>query len=532
MNALISVYDKEGIEQFAKDLVELGWTIYASGGTAKRLLEAGLEVTDVAGMVGGGAILGHRVVTLSREVHAGLLSRDIEEDNKELAELNIPRFDLVCVDTYPMEATINKDGATRESVIEQTDVGGPTMLASAAKGDRIVICQAADRSRVIDWLKNDRPEEEAFRQELRAKTYQFISRYIGLAARFHSDGKHESMHGDYLAACKYGENPWLTPAAIFGAESADPLAMDKFKKVAGTDPSFINWTDIDRLLQTITHIGATFETDFKEVPAVALGAKHGNCCGAAFNAEPAEALKKMVEGDPLALFGGVVMVNFEIDEKLAEILVTHKTEGNRILDGVVAPAFSEEAIDILSRKKGKCRLIVNEALAGSGIGTKALDIAPLLRPVRGGFLKQPNYTFVYSWSHPELVLHGELSPEQKKDLSLGWAVGSTSNSNTITLIKDGMLIGNGVGQQSRVGAAKLAIMRATDSGHDVAEAVAYSDSFFPFPDGPLVLAEAGVKAALASSGSVKDAEVAEQAKEAGLVMTHIPDKAARGFYHH
>ena len=159
--ALISVYNKDGIVEFVKELVTLGWSIIASGGTAKVLTESGISVRDTASLVGGGAILGHRVVTLSREIHAALLAQDTPEDWRELYNLGIPRIDLVCVDFYPLEEEINRPGATRESVIEKTDIGGPTMVSSAAKGQRIIICDPSHRQKVIDWLKEGKPNEPA-----------------------------------------------------------------------------------------------------------------------------------------------------------------------------------------------------------------------------------------------------------------------------------------------------------------------------------------------------------------------------------
>lgn len=187
--SLLSVYNKDGIVEFAKSLsVEFGFELLASGGTAKFLKEAGLKVTDVAELVGGGPILGHRVVTLSREVHAGLLAEDNEEDRTELKRLNIPFIDLVCVDLYPLEAEIIKPGATRESVIEKTDIGGPTMLRSAAKGGRIVICDSEDRDKVLMWLRQDCYNKDEFLRRLAAKAELTVAKYCAASASYHSKG--------------------------------------------------------------------------------------------------------------------------------------------------------------------------------------------------------------------------------------------------------------------------------------------------------------------------------------------------------
>jgi phosphoribosylaminoimidazolecarboxamide formyltransferase/IMP cyclohydrolase len=237
-------------------------------------------------------------------------------------------------------------------------------------------------------------------------------------------------------------------------------------------------------------------------------------------------------GDPLAIFGGLVMVNFPLGEEVAEALVTHgMTEGRRRpLDGIIAPSFEEGAVGMFKRKGDKCRLLVNPALGG--LGRASLDSAPRFRYVRGGVLSQPNYTYVLDLGDPELSKHGRATPEQEDDMLLAKAIGDTSNSNTVTIVKKGQLLANGVGQQARVRGAMLAVNLASYSGHDTGGASASSDSFFPFTDGVEVLAEAGVKAIVATSGSVKDNEVVKYCQDKGIALYHIPDKRARGFFGH
>lgn len=521
-NALLSVYHKDGIVEFAKALAELGFTIYASGGTFKHLTSNGITALPVADLVGGEAILGHRVVTLSREVHVGLLAKSTPEDVKELADLAIPRLDLVCIDLYPLEAEIAKPGSTRESVIEQTDIGGPTMIRSAAKGGRIVICDPDDRQKVIDWLKAGEPTN-GFADELCAKGEFTIAKYCMASARYLSGGKYVGFSGERIATCKYGENAWQAPAYLYSNGSYDPLALDKFVVVEGTPPSYNNWVDIDRLLQTATHIASGYAINQGVGTAIAVGVKHGNSCGAAAGPDRADVLKKMMAGDPLAIFGGLVMINFEIDEKLCESII------GKMLDGIIAPAFTPGAIAMLRRKGDKCRFVMNPALEGLADG---LDRAPRFRCVRGGFLAQPNYMFIPDFDRGGIVKHGSATPMQECDMMLAWAIGSTSNSNTITLVKNEQLIGNGVGQQDRVGAANLAITRARRSGHDVTGAAAYSDSFFPFPDGPQTLIDAGVKAIFTSSGSVKDQATIDVCAKHGVALYMVPDQVGRGFFGH
>lgn len=530
LNALISVYDKSGIEDFAKSLADLGWNIYASGGTAEAIKKAGVKVTDVSELVGGEAILGHRVVTLSREIHAGLLADDSPEQIAELKKLGIPRIDLVCVDMYPLEDAI-KSGAAENEVIEKTDIGGPTMLHSAAKGRRIVLSNASQRQEVLDWLKSGQPEKEQFLKNLAAAAELEVAKYILESAKYLNGSEAYGFIAKQVAEAKYGENPWQTNAGLYISDNQDPLSIASFKQISGTELSYNNYADIDRMLQTITHVAAGFDKNFNKVPAIALGAKHGNVCGAAVSDSPKSAIQKMLEGDTRAIFGGCVMLNFAVDANEANLLIEHAMDGGkRLLDVVAAADFTDEAMEILQRKGGKLRLVKNPALGK--LNQKSLDAARRFRYVRGGILAQQNYDFIFDLKDSELEKNGEADKQQKSDMVLAWAIGSTSNSNTISLVNDGMLIGNGVGQQDRVSAAALALNRAKAAGHDTKEAVAYSDSFFPFPDGPETLAKAGISAILATRGSVNDDKVIEALNKAEVAFYTLPDTTARGFYAH
>ncbi|MDR3642509.1 MAG: hypothetical protein P4L74_02665 [Candidatus Doudnabacteria bacterium] len=584
--ALISVYNKEGIVEFAKELAKLGFNILASGGTAKVLLEAGVKVTDVATIVGE-PILGHRVVTLSREVHAALLSRDTAEDEAELKRIGVPRIDLVCVDLYPLEEEIAKweqplspsdalgdsplarGEAAMSAILEKTDIGGPTMLRSAAKGRRMIVCDPKDRIKMIDWLKNGQPDKENIITKYCAKAEFIVADYVLASARYLSSGNIDGVVAHQVLGLKYGENGWQVPAGLFKNEIADELSLANFKLVAGATPSYNNFADVDRLLQTITHIAAGFDLNRDTlsalrasppkgessavVPMIAVGVKHGNPCGAAVSDDPSSAIKNMLEGDLRAIFGGLVMVNFSVDEKLAEVLLTHKMQsGRRLLDGIIAPSFTSGAIDMLKRKGDKCRFLVNPAL--EHLTKDSVDKHRRFRYVRGGILMQPNYRFVLDFNdvadksarynsdadksrrfgrdRSARYNSGRISNSQKSDLLLAWAVGSTSNSNTVTIVKDGRLLGNGVGQQDRVSCCQLAIKRATDAGHSVKDAVAYSDSFFPFVDGVQTLSDAGIKTIFATSGSVRDEEIKKFCFDNGITLFMLPDSEARGFFGH
>ena len=535
--ALISVYNKEGIADFAKSLIDLGWKIISSGGTAKHLSDSGIAVIDVANITGMSAILSHRVATLHPKIHGGLLALNTPEHLAELEKYDIPWIDMVCADFYPLEEEINNPKATSKSVIEKTDIGGPTMIRSGAKGRRITICDSMDRVKVIEWLKAGEPNHEEFLNNLSAKAEAIIARYCSISGEYHSGGEYKGIFGKKNLECAYGENAYQKPASLYENldrnTRQDKLAIINWQLIAGSPLSYNNICDLDRMMQTMTHVGAGFEKNFNKVSQIAIGAKHGNACGAGIAENEIDAIDKMLQGDLRAIFGGSIMLNFNVDEKIAEELI-HKYagEGRRLLDIVAAPSFTPEAVEILARKKGKCRILVNPAILKAGLNS--LDKTERFRYVRGGFLTQPNYTFIPNLSRT--VLDSML-----KDVVLAWAIGSTSNSNTITIVKEGRLYGNGVGQQDRVGAAKLAIFRADDAAKfanpinnqaNLENAVAYSDSFFPFPDAPEVLISRGIKTILSTSGSVNDEKTIELCKIKGVNLIMLPDTEARGFYQH
>jgi phosphoribosylaminoimidazolecarboxamide formyltransferase/IMP cyclohydrolase len=532
-NALLSVYHKtETFFNCARSLAKAGVTLYASGGTAAKLAEAGIAVIDIQTIVGE-KVMDGRVSTLSREIHAGLLARPgVETDLEALEKMGAPFFDIVYVDMYPLAEEIAKPDATEESVTRETDIGGPTMIRSAAKGRRIILTDELQLRAITDMIASG--EEGASpetRRRLAANGEWTVAQYVATSAVYLSDGAYDAVFGELVGPCKYGENPYMTPAGLYRTDDEDPLALHRFTAVEGDERSFINLTDADCLLQVLTHIAAGFDLNFNEVlPLMAVGVKHGNACGAAVGADPVEVIRRMVAGDKRAIFGGVVMTNFPVTREVAEALV-EKAEDDppRLFDGVFAPAFASDATEVLKRYQGKCRMMANPALAV--LDADSLDAAPRIRPVRGGYLRQPNYTFILRLDESE-VYGAELTGQQERDIVLAWAVGCVSNSNTVTLVKDGQLIGNGVGQQDRVGAAELAIKRALDAGHETAYAVAWSDSFFPAPDGPTVLGEAGLTAIFASSGSKRDADTIATCERHRVTLLTQPDTVVRGFAKH
>lgn len=526
--ALISVTEKKGIVEFALALIALGFRILASGGTAKRLEEGGVNVIDISTIVGP-PILDHRVATLSREMHAALLAR-IPEDEQAMAELGYQFVDLVCVDFYRLEDAIKKPDVTLDSVIKDTDIGGPALARSGAKGNRIVICVPEDREPVLRWLQEGMPNPDKFINALAARAEFVVSQYCLTSAAYRGNGEYAGFAGKKVTECCYGENYCQSPASLFTTGTPDTLALDAFELILGNPPSFINLTDIDRLIQTMTHIAAGFHRNQGAVPYIAVGCKHGNPCGAGVGQFPLTAATNAVAGDPLALFGGFVMANFDITGEIAQALIADSDGKKRVLDGVVAPSFEQDAQEILQRRNGRCRLFRNDALRS--LAKESLDTKPRFVQVRGGFLVQENYSYVIDLADPELECTEPMIDKVKRDILLAWAVGSTSNSNTITLVKDGTVIGNAVGQQDRMGAAALATRLAQRAGHNTQLSVAYSDSFFPFTDGPQILAQAGIRAILATSGSVKDDEVRDYCIGNNVALYRIPDKKGRGFFRH
>lgn len=530
--ALISVFNKTGICEFAQALVGMGWNILASGGTAKALIRVGIQVKDVAELVGGGAILKHRVVTLSRELHAGLLAdKNDPEQVAEMEQLGLPIIDMVVCDFYPLRDAIAKSGTTVDSVVELTDIGGPTMVRSAAKGGRIVVCRFEDRRSVLDDIMMWGGDVSAgLRQRLRARAEFEVAQYCMDSARYHSHGEFEGMFGELVVRLPKGENGYQVPAGLYAdPASGNPNALHKYVVLDGVSLSYNNYTDIDRLHQTMSHIVATWSLNFGCIPHVAVGVKHGNACAAAVGGDAQDVVRKAAIGDCRAMFGGLMMCNFSLDGSLAETMVTAGMDGKtQKFDSVIAADFDQDAKGFFLRKGGRCRIV----RAPFGLENMLGIANKLFRQVEGGFLAQPGYSFVPDFR--KMTQYGLCTRGQLEDLALAIAVGCTSNSNTITIANNCMLLGNGVGQHDRVGAAELAIKRARDAGHgkDLEGASAYSDSFFPYPDAPKVLIDAGIKAIFSTSGSINDKLTQQLCEERSVILYQLPDSEARGFFRH
>ncbi len=542
---LISVYNKAAIVEFVQSLVKLGWKILASGGTAKVLTQNKIDVKDVAELVGGGAILDHRVVTLSREIHAGLLARDNEEDRAELEKLGVPFINMVVCDFYPLSEEIAKPDATLESVIEKTDIGGPTMVRSAAKGGRIVVADPNDRQLVIEQLEilgDIRPETS---QYLRAKAEFIVAQYCLDSARFHSEGGYDGILGIKFAKLAYGENRDQSPAFFFQSIGVpdDLLDWSHFQVISG-QPSYISMADGDRVLQIVRLMAEAFRQNFGKVPFISVACKHGNPCGAAIDwNDPAEALLKTLLGDPAAVMGGEVMTNFPITDELGQLLfavpddLQERVGRNRWgLDVVYAPEFSPNSFDLLGKRE-KRRLLYNSALLAPSMPPNQW----VWRSIQNGWLVQKAQNYVLTLQNiRSLVCSQEKREIDLPSLIIAWAVAWRSVSNTVALAKNEMLIGLGCGQQDRMACVQLCLDRAKRSGHNAKGSVAASDGFFPFAcrkeqddplEGPELLANAGCTTVVVPADGKKFEEVSKFFFERDIMVAFL-EPNHRGFFGH
>ena len=529
MRVLISVYDKTGLEDLARELVVLGHELVASGGTATALQKADIPHITVESVTEAPEMLGGRVKTLHPLIHGGILADlDNEDHQKDIEDRGLVPVGMVVCNLYPFSSNPS---------IELIDVGGPTMVRAAAKNWAHVgsVVDPGDYDEIIAELRENGVLSDETRKALAAKAFAHTAAYDLAIVDWISDGEYVGVLGQKVQDCDYGENRWQSPAALYRfVDDTDPLSVaSSYDLIAGREPSYVNWTDVDRLSQTQTHLIVQHETNCGHHPYVAVAVKHGNPCGAGVADTPEEAVKLMLTGDKKAVFGSIIMVNFHISEAIADLLLRYESDVRRLIDGICAPSFDEAAIPKLGRKDGKYFLATNPALAEPS--ANSLDTRPLMRQVRGGFLREPNYTNVINLE--EATGNEALTPNQRCDMSSGIAICGTSNSNTMTAVRDNQLIGNGVGQQDRVSCAELAVWRARENGHSIDElalagATVVSDSFCPFKDTAEVLIAAGMTAFFAATGSRNDGDTQEVCQEAGVTLVQQEDASARMFYRH
>ena len=497
--ALLSVSDKTGLIEFAKGLSRLGWQLLSTGGTAKALRAAGLDVRDVSEMTNFPEMLDGRVKTLHPAVHGGLLARrDTAEHMSAIADQGIEPIDLVAVNLYPFESTAAREGATPEEIIEQIDIGGPSMLRSAAKNfaSVTVIVDPADYARVLASLEAG-DDDLDLRQLLAEKVFARTAAYDSAIAYWFGCERSETFPDqiclplERLATLRYGENPGQR-AAFYIERGHDGIAA--LEKKGGKELSFNNLLDLE---------GALLATDpFDDAICCAI-VKHTTPCGLATGENALDAYKKALACDPVSAFGSVISFTTEVDEATAEAV------SSLFVECVVAPKFTSGALEILGRKKN-LRVLEGRAAWRE----HALDY----KRVRGGLLAQERAAEDEKADEWKVVTKRFPTDTETKDLQFAWRAVGSVKSNAILLARDGATIGIGAGQMSRVDAAFLAVHKAHQVGHETKGAVMSSDAFFPFRDGIEQAAEAGVAAIVQPGGSVRDEEVIAAADEYGMAM--------------
>ncbi|HHW07288.1 MAG TPA: bifunctional phosphoribosylaminoimidazolecarboxamide formyltransferase/IMP cyclohydrolase [Clostridia bacterium] len=491
--ALISVSAKEGIVDFARELIQLGFEIISTGGTAAFLSRASIPVTEVSTVTGFPEILEGRVKTLHPKIHGGILARRTEAHLQVLAEHHISPIDLVVVNLYPFRETVANPAAGWEEAVENIDIGGPTLIRAAAKNHQYVtVIVNPNRYReVMAQLKSYGAVSEALRRELAREAFQHTALYdAAIAAYFARHGSQPGdlprefmLEGELVQELRYGENPhqkaaWYRHGAGGGAG---------VKQLQGLELSFNNLVDLQAAWALVQEFAQ---------PAVAI-IKHTNPCGVAIDDTLAAAYEKALAADPVSAFGGLVACNRPVDKDTAEKMT------GIFLEGVIAPGFSEEAVEIF-RSKPKLRLVVCEGMGG-GMNLE-------VKQVFNGFLVQERDDETVS---PEAWQWVAGEPQAVSDLWFAWQVVKHVKSNAIVVAKDGRTLGIGAGQMNRVGAAEIALKQA---GEQARGAVLASDAFFPFRDTVDLAARCGIKAIVQPGGSVKDHESIAACQEHGIAM--------------
>jgi len=508
--ALISVFDKSGILEFARQLAALQIEILSTGGTAKLLREKGVAVKDVSEFTGWPEMLGGRVKTLHPKIHGGLLyRRHLVEDQQQAKEQGILPIDLVVVNLYPFEATAAKDYLPAEELIENIDIGGPTMLRSAAKNFEsvTVVCDPADYGRVAAELEAGRETSLGLRLELARKVFAVTSRYDGLITmnleRLLANGEQldiqprpalpERVHVALRQKqeLRYGENPHQ-PAALYVPAEQAPQGLAAAKQLQGKELSYNNLVDLEA--------ARSLAAEFKNPAAVII--KHNNPCGTAEQATLRDAYLKALACDPVSAFGGVLAFNRAVDAATAEEVA------KLFVECIAAPGFADRAKEIFAAKKN-LRLL---ELPAGGLDP---EVELRLKRVLGGMLVQQPDLGEIKDSDLRTTTKRPPTSEEMQTMRFAWKVAKHVKSNAIVFAKDGATLGVGAGQMSRVDSVKIAVMKAQSS---LAGSVVASDAFFPFPDGVEEAAKAGATAVIQPGGSVRDADVVAAADRLGLAM--------------
>jgi len=498
--ALISVYDKTGLDTFALGLDALGVELVASGGTAAFLEELGLKVSHVEALTESPEMLGGRVKTLHPRIHAGILARrDNEEDLATLAEHGIEPFDLVCVNLYPFTDVAAAFGTTEEEAVEMIDVGGPSMLRGAAKNfAHVVPVSRTDQyGFVLDELDTSGEISSETRRQLAAEAFATTAAYeAAIAGWFNGrEGFPEllTLSFEKVTDLAYGENPHQQ-AAYYREAGARRHLLSNITQLHGRPLSLINTYDLDRAELLLREF---------ELPACVI-VKHANPCGVAVAGSPEEAWLKALASDPVSAFGMVCAFNRPVGAALGQALA------ERFIDVLYAPGYDDEALETL-KAKPDTRILIDHERRRYDPGEKDY------KRVVGGLLVQDRDWDLEDRELMEVAC-GAVEESAWGDLLFAWRVCKHVTSNSIVIAKDLATIGIGAGQMSRVDAVRIALEKATELGHDLRGSVLASDAFFPFPDGPQLALDAGVTAIIQPGGSKRDGEVAAAVEAAGAAM--------------
>ena len=516
--ALVSVYDKTGLEELVRGLHDAGVTLVSTGGSAKLIEGLGLPVTKVEDLTGFPECLDGRVKTLHPRVHAGILAdRRLESHVQQLADLEVEPFDLVVSNLYPFTQTV-ASGATPDECVEQIDIGGPSMVRAAAKNHpSVAIVTSPERYADVLAATTAGGFTLEQRKQLAAEAFVHTASYDVAVASWMGNVLTDSSEGsgfpawagatwERSAVLRYGENPHQG-AALYRSGHG-PAGLAGAEQLHGKEMSYNNYVDTDAARRAAY--------DFDE-PAVAI-IKHANPCGVAVGGDVAEAHARAHACDPVSAFGGVIAANRPVSVEMARQVAEVFTEV------IVAPGYEDGAVEVLTRKKN-IRILVCEDLERGGVET---------RPVSGGLLMQQRDSFQSEGDDPSawtLATGDAASPEVLADLAFAWRACRSAKSNAILLAKDGASVGIGMGQVNRVDSCKLAVERANSLAEGTERArgaVAASDAFFPFEDGPQVLIDAGVTAIVQPGGSVRDELTIEACKTAGVTMYFT---GTRHFFH-
>jgi len=498
--ALISVSDKSKVVEFAKGLEALGYEVISTGGTLKKLVDGGVEAVAIDEITGFPEIMDGRVKTLHPNVHGGLLAKRSNPDHmKQLKENRIEPIDMVVVNLYPFKQTLEKDDVSEDEIIENIDIGGPTMLRSAAKNfkDVAVVVDPTDYDQVLESLKQGELSVEQ-RKTLAAKVFRHTANYDALIGEYFTNETKETFPENYtvtfekVQSLRYGENPHQE-AAFYKHPLTKGMSLATAKQLHGKELSYNNIQDGNAAVEILS--------DYDQPAAVAV--KHMNPCGIGIGDDLFEAFGRCYAADPISIFGGIVAFNRDIDiqtaKKLSEIF----------LEIVIAPGFTEEAMEMLTQKKN-IRLLEMDM-------TKTDEQTLKITAVNGGVLVQTKDDGRMTEDKLTVATEREPSKEEIEDLLFAWKAVKHVKSNAIVLAKDKQTIGVGAGQMNRVGAAKIAIESA---GEQAKGSVMASDAFFPMPDTVEEAAKAGVKAIIQPGGSKRDQDSVDACHEHGIAMVY------------